>query len=418
MSSQTNDLNQRFKLPFWLMRLWLAIIVLNSLGIRESYGQQAGAIGAGEGPGAVLLKWLYRPKETTKSLHSLQHPALVSKVLFTPDGKQLITASRDGVRVWDTKDYKLLRHFRDLTGWVQCAVSHDGNYLAMSGLPSRLVVWDLRRDCLYAELGGLDDCVVTMEFVPRSLHLVALSVDGILHSWNLSTQGEHSVLAQEGWSNPHNISLSFFGSDKIIFGFDCALYRLRALDGRLSIDENTAPRFGPHFVLATVAVPNSPFVVTSGETDRLLLWKPFASRGALEMENWAHMGSRIHRSFGVGGFFPLHGFFPLYDGELYGLREYDCYFDEVHIEQHWYNPRFLKYYALAAFPYGRYVAAGASDGVIRIFDLLYGLEVMELKGHDGIVLTLAVSPDGTLLASGAKDKSVQIWEVGMLHSRP
>ena len=55
-------------------------------------------------------------------------------------------------------------------------------------------------------------------------------------------------------------------------------------------------------------------------------------------------------------------------------------------------------------------AEGREDGTIRLFDS-QGREVRTLPGHAGTVLALAVSPDGTSIASGGGDAGVCVWDV-------
>ncbi len=66
--------------------------------------------------------------------------------------------------------------------------------------------------------------------------------------------------------------------------------------------------------------------------------------------------------------------------------------------------------ALSASPDGELVAAGGGDGGVRIWDVQRGRLLMDLRGHEGAVLSAAFSPDGRMLATGSADQSVRLWD--------
>jgi WD40 repeat protein len=67
--------------------------------------------------------------------------------------------------------------------------------------------------------------------------------------------------------------------------------------------------------------------------------------------------------------------------------------------------------SIALSPDGTLLALGCYDGDILVWDLQSHGTPTTISGHDGVVRALAFSPDGSLLASGGADTSVLIWQV-------
>jgi WD40 repeat protein len=56
------------------------------------------------------------------------------------------------------------------------------------------------------------------------------------------------------------------------------------------------------------------------------------------------------------------------------------------------------------------VASGSADKLIKIWDIVKGIELRTLTGHNGWVFSLAVLSDNTL-ASGSHDEgTIKIWD--------
>ena len=52
------------------------------------------------------------------------------------------------------------------------------------------------------------------------------------------------------------------------------------------------------------------------------------------------------------------------------------------------------------------------DKTIKIWNLGSGRLLRTLTGHSDWVRSVAISPDGQLLASGSSDKTIKIWNLG------
>jgi WD40 repeat protein len=61
---------------------------------------------------------------------------------------------------------------------------------------------------------------------------------------------------------------------------------------------------------------------------------------------------------------------------------------------------------------GRRCVVGCAPSRIEVLDTGDGGSVLWLKGHDNWVVSLALSPDEALLASGAADATTRVWELG------
>jgi WD40 repeat protein/tRNA A-37 threonylcarbamoyl transferase component Bud32 len=68
--------------------------------------------------------------------------------------------------------------------------------------------------------------------------------------------------------------------------------------------------------------------------------------------------------------------------------------------------------AVAYSPEGHRLASAGNDGLIKMWNLDTGRELLALKGGtDGGVFCLAFSPDGRRLASGGADRAVRVWDL-------
>jgi WD40 repeat protein len=68
-------------------------------------------------------------------------------------------------------------------------------------------------------------------------------------------------------------------------------------------------------------------------------------------------------------------------------------------------------YSVAISPDGRLLASGSQDKSVHLWSLPDGALLKTLVGHSRSVSSVAISPDGRVLASGSDDKTIKLWSL-------
>jgi WD40 repeat protein len=66
--------------------------------------------------------------------------------------------------------------------------------------------------------------------------------------------------------------------------------------------------------------------------------------------------------------------------------------------------------SIALSPDGKWLATASFDNTVKLWDYAGGKVLHTLKGHTNHVYAVAFSPDGKYLASGSEDKTIRIWD--------
>jgi WD40 repeat protein len=72
--------------------------------------------------------------------------------------------------------------------------------------------------------------------------------------------------------------------------------------------------------------------------------------------------------------------------------------------------------SVAFSPDGSILASGSSDKTVRLWDAATGAHLHTLERHADAIMSVAFSPDGSILASGSSDKTVRLWDAARVHT--
>jgi WD40 repeat protein/serine/threonine protein kinase len=334
---------------------------------------------------------------TGKELLSLKgHTEAVMSVAFSPNGQRLASGSWDKtVKIWDSVIGKELLSLKGHTGIVlSVAFSPDGQRLASGSQDMMVKIWDSATGKELLSLGHAGE-VASVAFSPDGRQLASGSNDGGVELWD-SAIGKKLFSLQKGPTDsvrsvafsPDGRRLASGSNDKTVKIWDSVTGKvLFSLDGHAGPVESVA--FSPDGQR-----------LASGSADRTV--KTWDSRNGKELFSLKGHAVAINSvAFSPDGQRLASGSddltVKLWDStsgkELFSFRS-----------RPWGSLE-----GLAFSPDGRRLASGSYDQTV-IWDSATGKELLSLKGHTAIVMSVAFSPDGQRLASVSYDKTVKIWD--------
>jgi len=325
----------------------------------------------------LLLSVPAKADKPILAIDTVGHKAKINNVMFTSDGKYLVSASDDKtVRVWDVATGEIVRIIRGQIGAghegkiYAAALSPDDRFLAVGGFMAtftgnnhkeigqiRLV--NFRTGEVINLLKGHDNVILDLAFSPDGNRLISGSGIGDLtaRSWDVNT-GK----------------------------------MLHVLKGHT--DQIYAVSFSPDGTKA----------VTGSDDHTLKLWN--AKSGSLIKTLKGHKDEVKSAAFTPDGKYLLSGSWDktirLWDGR---------------------SGKFIKALAsqnravesLSVSPDGTMVLAGASIGSGKednnIFSIPSGNKITSFTKHKNIVLATAISPHGTTVATGGFEGEIYLWDI-------
>ncbi|MEB3223276.1 MAG: WD40 repeat domain-containing protein [Candidatus Sericytochromatia bacterium] len=140
----------------------------------------------GFGRGWLFHLWMGVMGDAPPTL--MGHEEGVVEVAYSPDGRRLASASKDGtIRIWDLASGQVLQVLRANEGpWSGVAFSPSGQLVAGSGEMGRVLIWNATTGALTRTLSGHDDAVTRLAFGRDDSQLASASLDGNVKLWDAS----------------------------------------------------------------------------------------------------------------------------------------------------------------------------------------------------------------------------------------
>lgn len=338
----------------------------------------------------------------------LEHEGAVFSLRYSNDGRHLATACWDGgVRVWDAATGAIFKSFAfPKTVPVSDIVftpDNDSTFLAMAAANDQVIVWDWRKNVEVAKLNVAG--VRKLAFSSDSLRL-ATSSPTTTRVWAY-IEATESARMQHG-SNRFDEPASFSADGKwLVSGGE---YGRAWIWSAASSDTRVAVRHKGK-VDAVALIDAATHASDPGRRNQLLLSGGFdgytrlwdSTTGAERFKVLSP--ARIHGvAFDAGGKRFASG------GGLKNTYGFVRVWTTGGFRVVWQKELATRIWSVALSPDGTLLAAGDGDGIAHLWDLASGQERCRVAhGENREVQAVAFSTDGALAASGSLDGTVRLW---------
>ena len=365
--------------------------------------------------------WLY-DAETLTEVGMIAEGA--NEIAFSPDGQTLASGSwfDDTVHLWDVSAQKWVGR---LTSQGQRRVATltytlDGNTLAVGYGNGDIGLWDMSTQQQTALLDTPSSSVSILAFSPDGKLLASGgSEDLTISLWDVQTQtlvGAFEAHTHVGTFEGHGHkvrSVAFSPDGKIlasgIHGHDIVFLWDVATRSRIALLANNINK--KYKGVNSVAFsPDGTILASTGNDGKIWLWDARTKRriGVLKT-NADGVTSIVFRPDGktlasLNGRIASTG---RHKGGDMAVRLWDV---KTRQQIAGSQNHIASINSVALSPDGALLASGHHDGVVRLWDMQTQKQLTTLTGHEAGVKSVAFSSDGTLLASGAKDRA-RLWDV-------
>jgi WD40 repeat protein/serine/threonine protein kinase len=355
------------------------------------------------------------------------HTRSVDSVAFSPDGRRLASMSpADGtVRLWQVSDGALLQTLEESTDRVlDMAISPDDAIMATGLSDTTVQLWQVSDGTLLRSLVGHNDWVSSVAFSPDGAILASGSCanrdvlprrcsDGEVRLWRVSDGTPLQTLPLfTGFVNSSSwLSSLAFSSDGTMLaaGLMDNTVRLWQVSSGMLLHTLAAH---DDWVSSVAFSPDGATLASGSYDGAVRLWR--ASDGALLHTLQGHVWGQLDVAFSPEGEMLASGGCATTDED----DTERCLEGEVRLWQV-DNGSLLRVLAgrtdhvtsVAFSPDGALLASGATDGTVGLWRVSDGIHLRTLTGHTGSVTDVVFSSDGTMLITKSGDGTVSLWGI-------
>ena len=349
------------------------------------------------GSGGTIRFWDTITGEQKAALTGL--PEHINNLSFSPDGKTIVSVTWGGeICISDTITGKPKKTFtvRMTDSVFSVAFSPDGKIVAIGNSDGIIYLSDLNTSKLKRKLTGHSEDVQRVVFSPDGKMLASSSyLDETVRIWDAHT-GEHRLTLTEHTGDIEGLAFSPDG--KTLASSGSGDGTIRFWDVRTG-NEKYAVTGHTDYVYSVAFNPDGKFVASGYSDGTIRFWDTGTGLYLKTLK-----GSNNDASGLV--FTPDGKTLACTDSLNIRLQDPRTGEEKMLLTGHTWG-----IHSMALSPDGDILASGSEDMTIRLWDMYTGEHKKTLNGHEHRVYSVAFSPDSKTLASGSDDNTIRLWSV-------
>jgi len=316
---------------------------------------------------------------------------------YRPDGEWLVSFDKNLVVIYDPASGKIIKTLEGhLANVTAIAFSRDGKYLATGGIDGSIIIWDgITGDKLSQPLEQ-GTPIEYLTFSPNEIWLITSGDDSAIKVWDVQTS---SLLHEFPIFPPYATNLTFSPSGDRFMYSDWTGVKVWQIDPETNND--------PSLLLTEEALTFSTSwgVTISPDGSKIAGAYP----GGLKIWD-SNTGSEIWRAaFSSSGAISLA--FSL-DGKFLATSDYEGYVKiRSVLPGNEGRPWDVTGRDFEIQPDGKkLVSINVDNSSATVWDVDTGEPLFSVQSGDALITKMAMSPDGTLFATGDTEGGVKIWD--------
>jgi WD40 repeat protein len=355
---------------------------------------------------AAYIRDVLDTKAQPRRLKGYAEPFL--SVDFTANG-EVVTGTQNGMVVhWDTRDlFRFGENLTDQNGsFTEVGFGANANTLvSFSG--ERLQFWDLgvkRGTRAPAIAVRAQDKIFSLAFAPDRKSLVTIGENNNVELWDIAQRRRVKMLIDPDSDYIYTAAFKVEGNTLAV-GVGSEIRLLSLPDGKV---KSTLPLRADGAVTALAFSPDGKTLASAQAGYGITIWDLTTGEPAIE-PSYGVVAPRLNHQNVVSLVFSLKGGILVSGGrESIGFWESETGRPLGRRLAH--HPGEVK--SVAVSPDGKLLASASSDNTVLLWDLDTRQPMSQpISAHRDGVVSVAFSPDGKWLASSAKDGSIIRWEV-------